>query len=293
MQVEIQPYKTQTAVSTVRKHSTEQNVSLHVSKQTGCELQVVQAVELAFMQDNIRAAAKFDMPGTVLGLTLALEACAKVYCGGSKTDNEVYEEAVTFTMQQFGHLNVAEIRQAFALGAAGSLDLGTEDMTTFYGLFTIGMLGKILKAYDQYRKRIVAELQRAESAAAAMEAQKRKAWDEEAWGQSRLAKFQSLENPAYTDFSETDYNYFLKTGDLVHTQEEKRKAWEDARLFAIQEFEADAHTGLTTRKNPQLSILLKNAAQAGRDGVENEKFTIRRTAIAKSLLVMRWAETRK
>lgn len=256
-------------------------------------MQVVQAVELAFMQDNIRAAAKFDMPGTVTALTFALEACAKVYCGGTKTDSVVYEEAVTFTMQQFGHLNVAEIRQAFALGAAGSLDLGTEDMTTFYGLFTIGMLGKILKAYDQYRKRIVAELQRAESEAVAMEVQKRKMWDEEAWGQSRLAKFQSLENPAYTDFSETDYNYFEKSGQLIPAQDEKRKAWEDAKAFAIQEFEAEAHNELTARKNLQQSIALKKVAQDGREGVENEKFTARRTSIAKQLLVMRWVESKR
>ncbi len=245
------------------------------------------------MQDNIRAAAKHDLEETVLGLTVILEACAKVYCGGAKTDNEVYSEAVKFTMQQFGHLNAAEIKQAFALGAAGSLDLGTEDMTTFYGIFTIGMLGKILKAYDVYRKRIIAELQRAESEAAAMEAAKRKTWDEVQWGFDRMQKFQNLEAPTYTDFSEADYNYFLKTGQLEHNQDEKRKAWEEAKAVTIREFETDAHIELTTRKNLQLSILLKKAAQAAGDGETNEKFTARRTAIAKQLLVMRWVESKR
>lgn len=285
--MEIQPYNQKTALIAPKPLPALKELQT-VCANIGSSLTSVGLIAKGVFQDNIRALAKQDPSRAALELTVIVEFCAKTYCGGVKTERIVYEEAVRFTMARFGHLNPEEIKQAFSLGAAGALDV---NMATYYGIFTVSMLGEILLAYDNYRSRIAMEILRVEREQ--QETNKKSTWDQNEWGRQRLEKFKSLQSPTYSDFSETDYNYFLKTGDLVHTQEEKRKAWEDARLFAIQEFEADAHTELTTRKNPQLSILLKNAAQAGRDGVENEKFTIRRTAIAKSLLVMRWAETRK
>ena len=285
--MEIQLYNQKTALTAPKPLPALKELQT-VCANTGSSPTSVGLIAKGVFQDNIRALAKQDPSRAALELTVIVEFCAKTYCGGVKTERIVYEEAVRFAMARFGHLNPEEIKQAFSLGASGSLDV---NMATYYGIFTVSMLGEILLAYDNYRSRIVMEILRVEREQ--QEANKKSTWDENEWGRQRLRKFQNLESPTYSDFSETDYNYFLKTGDLVHTQEEKRKAWDDARLFAIQEFEADAHTELTTRKNQQLSILLKNAAQAGSDGAENEKFTIRRTAIAKSLLVMRWAEKRK
>ena len=118
----------------------------------------------------------------------------------------MYEEAVRFTMARFGHLNPEEIKQAFSLGAAGALDV---NMATYYGIFTVSMLGEILLAYDNYRSRIVMEILRVEREQ--QETNKKSTWDQNEWGRQRLEKFKSLQSPTYSDFSETDYNYFLKT----------------------------------------------------------------------------------
>jgi hypothetical protein len=249
---------------------------------------VVGLIARGVYQDNIRALAKQRPQETILELTVIIEFCSKTYCGGAKTERIVYEEGVRFAVSRFGHFNPEEVKQAFSLAAAGALDV---NMTTYYGLFTVSMLGEILLAYDEYRSRIVRELLRVERDAE--QAKKTVQWDEGKWGRDRMQKFKALKNPTYADFSETDYNYFFKTGELQHTQDEKRSAWVDSLQTTIREFEQDAHVELTARKNQQLSILLKKAAQDGRSGTENEKFTIRRTAIAKQILVMRWVETLK
>jgi len=89
------------------------------------------------------------------GVKLEVEFSAATYCGAPNTLPETIKEGVRFITDQFGHLNLTEIREAFRLAAAKKIEA---DLSAFYGLFTIQLLGKVLAAYDDYRTAIFREV---------------------------------------------------------------------------------------------------------------------------------------
>jgi hypothetical protein len=84
-------------------------------------------------------------------LVLEIEFCAKHY-SGTDTSTEDFElllqESYDFIISQFGSLSVLEVREAFRLAASGVLLV---DLTAYYGRFNLQILGKVLKAYSDYR----------------------------------------------------------------------------------------------------------------------------------------------
>lgn len=100
--------------------------------------------------NSIRVLSKDDAAKVGLSLELELEFCAKFYCGCRGIEDMDMEEMVAFVTDRWGHLGVLEIREAFRLAASGTL--GEIDMSAYYGTFTGGLLGRILRMYDSFRK---------------------------------------------------------------------------------------------------------------------------------------------
>lgn len=251
-----------------------------VTRATGESLALVELIAASLEQRNIRAGLAQNAEAVLNSLNLELEFCARTYCGSSKTDERTFEEGVEFILSQFASLALGEIREAFRLAAAGKL--GDVNMTTYYGLFTVAMLGDVLNSYTEYRRRTLSELRKMEALAEIPA----KSWDKEAWGNARLEKFRNLETPTLDNFTATDYDYFHETGQLKHTDDEKKAAWADAYALTLADLEREAESEKSVYRVKELKDILAEA----REKQFTETFTTRRAVIAKRLLVQRWAK---
>lgn len=108
----------------------------------------------AYNGNTIAAMIRRDVQMS-FGVKLEIEFSAATYCGAPNTLPETIKEGVRFITDQFGHLNLPEIREAFRLAAAGKIEA---ELSAFYGLFTIQLLGKVLAVYDDYRTAIFREV---------------------------------------------------------------------------------------------------------------------------------------
>lgn len=273
-QVQAQPAK----LSTKTAHLPAlQESSVKLAESTGLTPAYVEIVASAALGNNIRASKKIDEAKTVLALSVELEFCAISYCGAAKTDELVYDEVVLFVMSRFGHLGIQEIREAFRLAAAGDFEV---DLSTYYGLFTVKLMGDVLNGYNNYRNRVVQAFARSQSEKEADEKhQSRKdEFDWDFWAEQRLVKLRSLESPHYRCCTAFDYEYFLKTGELVFTEEEKLQAWKDSHQYAYAEVATNALSNFSAR------FQLDRVNQ----GKQDEGYKAKRIVIAQQLLVFRW-----
>lgn len=231
---------------------------------------------------NIRAMVVANEATALVQLSAELEFAATSYCGAAKTDVSTFDECMDFTVRRFGHLACDEIREAFRLAAAG--ELGDVNMQSYYGLFTVTMLGAVLHAYDEYRNRIVAALRRAENDAyvAAREAA-RKPHDSDEWMIARVAQLLALTSPDQSNVTAYDHDFLEKKGWMQNDRETKEAAWLEAKSLAIAQVSEEMQ-GCNSAMRVGLQKILKDVEA----GNSNSDFKTRRTGIAKRLLVIRW-----
>lgn len=254
-----------------------------MAAKTGSSKDLVVLVQAAVTDGRtIRANAQVDSYSLALSLTAELQDCAMQYAGCPNTDTSVFDEAVEFVVAQFGYLSLGEIRHAFRLAAANELDgVGLE---TYYGLFTVGMLGKLLAGYKSYRDRITSEVLKAEKEAGFAQAQvvKSEQWDSGKWAARRLEVLQGIED--HGQATAYDYDFFTSAGTIEVTQEQKEQAWKDAFFVAQAEVQDSVLRGDWSMKR----VLDKIVA-----GQKDDGFSAKRMVIAKQLLVFRWVESKR
>lgn len=105
-----------------------------------------------------------EMPETEAieaNVTARLAALAEQYFSAPKTDMFVYKECYNLLRSSFQTLSISEVPEMFRLYAAGSLNANIE---AFHGMFNVGMFGKMVRAYIEYRKPILKALVDAKAA---------------------------------------------------------------------------------------------------------------------------------
>jgi len=196
-----------------------------------------QALCLRAIEGNTIAAMVRRDERLVFGLKLDMEFCAATYCGAPNTLPETIGEGVKFVQAQFSHLNLSEIREAFRLAAAKKIDA---DLSSFYGLFTLQMLGKVLAAYDDYRTAIFREV-RAQSIVAqdAAENEQRKEILKEKFGAiaDQFAALQQKNNryERWQDLPTWFCERAVKEDVAGFSLEEKGKAWVTAKHWTANQ----------------------------------------------------------
>lgn len=196
-----------------------------------------QALCLQAIEGNTIAAMVRRDERLVFGLKIDLEFCAATYCGAPNTLPETIGEGVKFVQAQFSHFNITEIREAFRLAAAGKIEA---DLKAFYGLFTIQMLGNVLRAYDDYRTAIFREVR---AKVAQMEDERGNEYRAEAMKEkfgTIAEQFDDLKqsNTKYErwqDLPEWFCRRVIEEDLAGLTLEEKGKAWITAKHWAANE----------------------------------------------------------
>lgn len=222
----------------------QRNFLPDVAAETSTDLTVIETIA-----DGYSLSMRRDDPARFgLKLLAHLEYCAKTYCGAGGTDQNVYTECADFAMTHYGHLGVDEIRQAFGLAAAGKLSTQNDEpvnIRAYHGAFTVLMLGDLLAAYDNYRRRLLPKIVKLE-----IEAKAPKQWDETEWAKTRLQTLKQLAfDDALTmnDVAEIDYTTFERLGMYSPDPDKKRAAWERSEAAVRSEIATAAMSDISMR----------------------------------------------
>ena len=98
-------------------------------------------------------------------LNIALVIIANTYTGanfGTKLndiDKNIIKSCADFILEFHSGLNMKEIEHAFKIASSGKFDINIE---TYFGKFNVSILGKVLKAYQQLRNKIIVQIEEAE-----------------------------------------------------------------------------------------------------------------------------------
>ena len=98
-------------------------------------------------------------------LSVKLLFLANTYTGAKfQSPKPTKEEAATiltcteFVIDMYPQLSLDEIEQAFKMAYSGKVQ--TKDLETYYGKFTVQLLGKILSSYNKFRSQIISTYER-------------------------------------------------------------------------------------------------------------------------------------
>jgi hypothetical protein len=98
-------------------------------------------------------------------LNIALVIIANTYTGANfgtklnEIDKNIIKSCADFILEFHSGLNIKEIEQAFKIASSGKFDINIE---TYFGKFNVSILGKVLKAYQQLRNKIIVQIEEAE-----------------------------------------------------------------------------------------------------------------------------------
>jgi hypothetical protein len=183
--------------------------------------------------------------------------------------------AVDMVRNRFAGLGVGEILTAAQLAASGELETGAK----FYGKFAMQGFGDILAAYQQERNAARAAIEK-EREAAEREAEKARRDIE---GQSEYErKFPAMlagYRGTMEDIPVHWYDTAIRLGLLVHTDDEKKEAWQRAAELA--------RTEMARRAEEEENIF---NARAILKRIEANDYDGLRIAYAKKILL--WEKTR-
>lgn len=268
--------------------SNEQPLSQIVSKKAGVGSDVAACVAESVAGNTIAAMFRNNTARLTIALLAELQGCAKEYTGCPKTDQMTFDECVEFLVNHFGFLNIAEIRIAFRLAATGQFDgVGLE---AYFGTFTVGMLGKVMTAYREYRDESVKQARRVESESAALdsgEARKRQ-HDMEAWEVRRMEVLLMLHEPTVEHCTAYDYEFLTRRGEIVLTEEEKKAMFQRRYQLVVREMYRDMEDATPYRKREML-----NEIEQGKQGKYSEAFKNKMVVAGRRLAVLDWIEKKK
>lgn len=237
---------------------------------------------------TIRAGVAEEPEMFMLALVAELEGCAKQYTGCPNTKDLVFDEAAEFVIDQFGLLNIGEIRLAFRLAAAGEFE-GVR-LVAYYGTFTVGMLGEVLAAYKDYRGEAVRHFRTIENVSAVLQSgeERQRQHDMEQWENNRISLLKLLHEPTINSVTAYDYEFLTRRGEIALTDDQKRAMTERCVTQTIAEIHRDME-GVTSYRRKELTTEVEQA----RSGKYTEGFRNRMAVVGKRLAVLDWIQSQR
>jgi hypothetical protein len=198
-----------------------------------------------------------------------IESIALNYCGAVMGDRlrETVVECYDFLRMSYNGLAFPEIKRAFVLAAAGTIDV---DLKAYNGNFTVRILGDTLRAYMVYRNKIQNQLKAREREQNDLEIDNRireyYASEEgikqvEDYYENQLKKYFDFETLTVNDVTSRMYLYLEKKGVIALTPNEKREYYNKAKDIYTAELMVELGTANAVKKNSikeTLAIITNN-----------------------------------
>ena len=159
---------------------------------------------------------------------------SKAYGGREVITEYILDQCCTIVMEQFPFLSLDEIEVAYRMWAAG--DLETKGSAEMYGgSFNAGQVGKVLGAYAQHRKKIVAEFLRTKDAVEEARADRTREEHARQKYEDALGEWWLSEQSDWRELPLHRCETAIKRGLVTATDEEKAEILDDARQIAVME----------------------------------------------------------
>lgn len=202
------------------------------------------------------------------------------------TTDILISESANFIMKNYSMLNFSEIKTAFEYAASGKT---SADLSTYYGKFTIQMLGDVLNAYFRFRQNAIARIdkkveiesnrQRKEDA----DKRNKKAIQEE------IKLFKTLKDQ-YQKTAEFDENkikayqgkILVDAGLITFSTSQKVEIYNEARRLVLARINTES-TDMNLKSTERRS--LKTILSDVQKGIEKDDFKRRVTAEYSILLI--------
>jgi len=178
----------------------------------------------------------------------AVSHIAGTYGGQSQLAKSILQECAELVRTQYAGLGVHELVEAFRMAVSGKIDV---DASLYGGSFNAERLGKVLKAYHDWRRKVVAALEQEREAEEKAEAEARRN-SPEARAAADAATLESIqaarEDQRYLnrwfDIPVFWYNVLERLGHICLTPAEKWDLYDAARtrwLEHAHQLEANAN----------------------------------------------------
>ncbi len=186
-------------------------------------------------------------------------------------------------------MSIGELEQAFSLAASGKFE--GVNLETYYGKFTITILGKILKAYNKTRNKVL--IQNEQLIEAQTKEQERKDMQElnEQVKKDVIQKFNDLKAlflnegiiPDLKDIRSYWAKILIDTGIIQFTEDERKQIWLESKDLTEKEIKKEILTTRGAVNKTKLKTILKTIS----DGQQSTDFTQKATANYSKLLIIK------
>jgi len=186
-------------------------------------------------------------------------------------------------------MSIGELEQAFSLAAAGKFD--GVNLETYFGKFTITILGKILKAYNKTRNRVL--IQNGKLIEQEIKEQERKQMQELNLQVKKdvIQKFNDLKAlflnegiiPDLTDIRSYWAKILIDTGIINFTEDERKQIWLESKDLTEKEIKKEVLNVRGSVNKRRLKGILKTIS----DGEQSTDFTQKATANYSKLLIIK------
>ena len=219
------------------------------------------------VEEKIRQ-TKNDISFTILYL-------ANSYTGANyknppnQSDLASLRTCTNFVCDMYPQISINELELAFKLAAAGKFD--GVNLETYFGKFTVTILGKILKAYTQLRNKVIIQQGKLiEQEMKEQEKQLEKILNDKTQ-KDIVSKFTDLralflnhgEIPQKENINAYWAKILINTGHIEFTDKEKNQIWFEAKELTTKENKASLHSSTTTSNQKQSMRAILRAIAGG------------------------------
>lgn len=190
----------------------------------------------------------------------------------------VQSECIRLILEKFGHIGFNEIREAYRLYASGEIRIKGGEM--YGGEFNAGQLGKVLSAYNEHRKQIIAAYTEALHVTAEEIEEAKRAEESRMRFEAKFREWLKKAKAEQTDWRDIPAYYYdaaMNRGLIEFKPGEKRQIWEDALILAETEFQEDVESEFGRKVN----AVLQQDQLEGRARVIAQKLSVFRKLIIK------------
>lgn len=202
----------------------------------------------------------------------------------------VMRACCNFIIDRFPQLSIAELEQAFSLAAAGKFE--GVNMETYFGKFTINILGNILKAYDKARNKVI--IQNGKLLEQEIKKQERGKMEQlnEQVKKDVIKIFSDLKGlflnegiiPDLKDIRSYWAKILINAGVIKFTEDERKQIWAESKVLTEKQIKTQLHGGTGTVSNKQN---LRAMLRAISDGAQSDDFNKTATANYSKLIIIK------
>ncbi len=243
------------------------------------------------------AAADFEQQRNIKNdISFTILFLANTYTGANfknpptKQNMATMRACCNFITDRFPQLSIGELELAFSLAASGKFE--GVNLETYFGKFTVTILGKILNAYGKTRNKVLIQNDKLledktkEQEKEKMEEQNKQVTKDviQKFNDIRALFLNNGSIPNLKDIRSYWAKILIMAGVITFTEDERKQIWIESKALTVKQIKTELHSGTGgTVQKQNLRVILRAIA----DGQKSMDFNQKATANYSKLLIIK------